>query len=115
MWKGESLDLAKRQLQRLARSLERQHAGAAAWVREGLDETVTVLLLGLTGAPQSTLRTTNPIENLDGSIAHCTAIVKRWCGGSIIHSAGSVPHCSTLRKGSDACAVTETYAIPSSL
>ena len=84
VWNAESFDLAKRQLQRLARSLERNHPGAAASVREGLDETLTVLRLGLTGALQRTLRTTNPIENLNGSVAHYTANVKRWRGGWMI-------------------------------
>ena len=34
--------------------------------------------LGITGALYRTLRTTNPIENLNGSIAHYTRNVKRW-------------------------------------
>jgi len=31
-----------------------------------------------------TLRTTNPIENLNGSIAHFTRNVKRWKDGSMV-------------------------------
>ena len=84
VWNAESFDLAKRQLQRLARSLEREHPGAAASLREGLDETLTVLRLKLTGALQRTLRTTNPIENLNGSVVGYTANVKRWRSGSMI-------------------------------
>ena len=40
----------ERRLHNLARSLERDHPGAAASVREGLAETLTVVRLGLTGA-----------------------------------------------------------------
>ena len=54
---------AQRQLERLARSLEQDHPGAAASVREGLDETLTLQKLGITGALWKTLRSTNPIEN----------------------------------------------------
>ena len=49
-WNLDSVDRAKRVLERLAESLERDHPGAAASIREGLDETLTVQRLGLTGA-----------------------------------------------------------------
>ena len=39
--------------------------------------------LGITGALYRTLRTTNPIENLNGSIAHFTRNVKRWKDGQM--------------------------------
>ena len=51
--------------------------------REGLEETRTVQALGITGALYRTLRTTNPIENLNGSIAHYTRNVKRWRDGQM--------------------------------
>ena len=73
-----------RVLARLAGSLERDHPGAAASIREGLDETLTVQRLGLTGALQRTLRTTNIIENLNGSVERYTRNVKRWRGGQMI-------------------------------
>ena len=41
-------------------------------MREGLEETLTVLALGITGALYRLLRTTNPIEDLNGFIAHIT-------------------------------------------
>lgn len=83
-WAANSVDLAKRQLQRLAGSLQDRHPGAAASVREGLDETLTVQELGITGALQRTLRSTNPIENLNGLIAHYTRNVKRWKDGRMV-------------------------------
>ena len=41
-WDLESADRAARVLKRLAGSLERDHPGAAASIREGLEETLTV-------------------------------------------------------------------------
>ena len=82
-WNGANSELAKKQLQRLAASLNAKHPGAAASLREGLEETLTVQALGITGALYRTLRTTNPIENLNGSIAHFTRNVKRWKDGQM--------------------------------
>ena len=76
--------LARRQLERLAASLEAQHPGAAASLREGLDETLTLQALGVAGALYRTLCSTNPIENLNGAIAEYTHHVKRWRGGRMI-------------------------------
>jgi putative transposase len=72
------------QLERLARALEREHPGAAASLREGLEETLTLQRLGLTGALYRTLRSTNAIENLNGSIARYTRNVKRWRDGHMV-------------------------------
>ncbi|MXW35759.1 MAG: hypothetical protein F4Z60_09690 [Chloroflexi bacterium] len=83
-WDLQSEATAKRALERLARSLEDEHPGAAASIREGLDETLTVLRLGLTGPLQRTLRTTNIIENLNGGVERYTRNVKRWRGGQMI-------------------------------
>ena len=83
-WDLDSADRAARVLERLAKSLEREHPGAAASIREGLDETLTVQRLGLKGALQRTLRTTNIIENLNGSVEHYSRNVKRWRGGQMI-------------------------------
>ena len=82
-WDSANAELVKKQLQRLATSLQSKHPGAAASLREGLEETLTVQALGITGALYRTLRTTNPIENLNGSIAHYTRNVKRWRDGQM--------------------------------
>jgi transposase-like protein len=84
VWDSTNAKLAKRQLERLASSLQAQHPGAAASVREGLEETLTLQGLGITGALYRTLRTTNPIENLNGSIASYTSNVKRWRDGQMV-------------------------------
>jgi transposase-like protein len=77
-WSASDTDLARKQLARLASSLQAKHPGAAASVREGLDETLTVQALGITGSLYRTLRTTNPIENLNSSVARYCRNVKRW-------------------------------------
>jgi putative transposase len=82
-WDSADAESARKQLQRLAASLQSKHPGAAASLREGLEETLTVQALGITGALYRTLRTTNPIENLNGSIAHYTRNVKRWRDGQM--------------------------------
>lgn len=95
-WQSKDPLLAKRQLERLANSLAKNHPGAAASLREGLHETLTLIALGVDDALYRTFRTTNPIENLNGSIAHYTRNVKRWRDGlmllrwvaSSLHEAG---------------------------
>ena len=83
-YRAESAELAKQQLNRLAGSLERDHPGAANSLREGLDETLTVIHLGVKDALRRTLSTTNPVENLNGSVEHYTRNVKRWRHGKMI-------------------------------
>ena len=83
-WSASDADLGRRQLQRLATSLQARHPGAAASLREGLEETLTVQELGIPGALYRTLRTTNPIENLNGSVARYCRNVKRWGDGQMV-------------------------------
>jgi Transposase, Mutator family len=51
-------------LQRLAAELDHHHPGAAASLREGLEETVTLTRLGITGKLRTTLQSTNAIESM---------------------------------------------------
>jgi len=74
---------AERQLKNLARSLAREHPGAAESVREGLEETLTVKRLGLAGRLERSLATTNPIENMNGTVRRISNRVKRCRGGSM--------------------------------
>ena len=83
-WESRDTALAKRQLERLANSLAKTHPGAAASLREGLEETLTLIGLGIEGTLYCTLRTTNPIENLNGRVAHHTRNVKRWRDGEMV-------------------------------
>ena len=73
-----------RLLENLAARLDRDHPGAAASLREGLAETLTVIDLGITGRLRLTLRTTNPIDNIFGSVRRVSRRVKRWRGGRMM-------------------------------
>jgi putative transposase len=75
---------AKRMLESLARQLERKHPSAAASLREGLDETLTVMRLDLSAPLARTLSTTNPIEFINGRIRRTTHNVARWDGGEMV-------------------------------
>jgi transposase-like protein len=75
---------AKRMLEGLAKQLERAHPSAAASLREGLDETLTVMRCGLTDWLTRTLATTNPIEFINGRIRETTHNVKRWESGTMV-------------------------------
>lgn len=75
---------AEARLKRLARSLEEAHPGAAASLQEGRAETLTRQRLGVRGALYRTLRSTNTIENLNGTIATYTRNPKRWRSGRMI-------------------------------
>jgi transposase-like protein len=76
--------LAKRRLLQLAAGLDHTHPGAAASLREGLDETLTLQRLGVTGALYRTLRSTNAIENLNGLVGHFVRHVRRWRDGRML-------------------------------
>lgn len=74
---------ALRLLTNIARRLERKHPGAAASMREGLEDTLTVLRFGLPEALERTLSTTNPIENVNATARRVSRNVKRWRDGSM--------------------------------
>ena len=76
--------LAKRRLEQLAAGLDRTHPGAAASLREGLDEILTLQRLGVTGALYRTLRSTNAIENLNGLVGRFVHNVRRWRDGHML-------------------------------
>ena len=63
-YKMRDFGAAKRSLQDLAKTLDAQHPGAAASLREGLEETLTIVRLGLSPSLQRTLRSTNTIESM---------------------------------------------------
>src|SRR2546425_8500 len=75
---------ARRLLQDLARRLEDRYPGAAASVREGLEDTLTVLTLGLSDRLRQSLATTNAIESLISRTRHVKRNVKRWRGGQMV-------------------------------
>ena len=83
-WNTDDPKRAQRLLENLARSLEQSHPGAAASLREGLEDTLTLMRLGVRGTLLQSLRSTNAIESLNDKIASYTRRVKRWRGGKMI-------------------------------
>ena len=69
------------QLQLLAQELERSHPGAAASLREGMQETLTVTRLQIKGALKRTLQNTNPCESMIETMRRASRNVKRWQSG----------------------------------
>jgi len=74
---------AKASLEATARWLERINPDAAASLREGLEETLTVVRLGVPGALRRTLATTNPIESALSVTRRVTGRVTRWRDGDM--------------------------------
>ena len=81
---GRDPKRARRTLENLARHLEAAHPGAAASLREGLDETLTVMTLHLSEGLERVLSSTNLIENLFSRVREIARRVKRWQGGTMI-------------------------------
>ena len=75
---------ARRLLDNLARRLEDQHPGATASLREGLDETLTVIRLGLPENLERVLSSTNLIENLFSRVRDIGRRVRRWQSGTMV-------------------------------
>ena len=67
----------------LAKELDRTHPGAAASLREGLDETLIVLRLGVPPTLARTLRSTNTIESMISVCREHAGNVKRWRDGKM--------------------------------
>lgn len=82
-YRETSYKRAKRRLETLARWLDRINPHAAASLREGLEETLSVIRLGLRGNLRRTFATTNIVESLFGRTRIVTGRVKRWRDGSM--------------------------------
>jgi putative transposase len=75
--------LAEQRLQLLAGELDRTWPDAAASLREGMDDTLTLMRLAITGKLAQTLCSTNPCESMI-EIVRCTQRnVKRWQNGDM--------------------------------
>jgi transposase-like protein len=79
---GSALE-AEAALLALAKELDRTHPGAAASLREGLEETLTVLRLGVPPTLARTLRSTNCIESMISVCREHASNVKRWRDGQM--------------------------------
>jgi transposase-like protein len=74
---------AEAALTALARELDKSHPGAAASLREGLGETLTILRLGLPPTLARTFHSTNPIESMISICRTHSRNVKRWRDGTM--------------------------------
>ena len=74
---------AEAELTALAAELDKTHPGAAASLREGLPETLTVLRLGVPPTLARTLRSTNAIESMISICREHSSNVTRWRDGTM--------------------------------
>jgi len=80
---ADSALAAEAQLEALAKELDRTHPGAAASLREGLAETLTVLRLAVPPTLARTLRSTNSIESMISIARTHSHNVKNWQSGNM--------------------------------
>jgi putative transposase len=82
-WALDDHDRALDQLRALARELDRTYPGAAGSLREGMEETLTLTRLGVTGNLKRTLESTNPCESMIEIVRRTQRNVKRWSSGEM--------------------------------
>jgi len=82
-WALDNHDRALEQLRALAGELDRSYPGAAGSLREGMEETLTLTRLGVTGNLKRTLESTNPCESMIEIVRHTQRNVKRWSSGEM--------------------------------
>jgi putative transposase len=82
-WANPNAGQAEAALRALAAQLERVNPDAAASLREGLAETLTVTRLGVTGSLLKTVMGTNPMESMIEIVRDHARNVKRWQPGDM--------------------------------
>ena len=82
-WSLTNAELAEQRLQLLASELDRTWPDAAASLREGMTETLTLMRLGITGQLAKTLCSTNPCESMIEIVRYTQRNVKRWRDGDM--------------------------------
>jgi putative transposase len=82
-WAETDHGRALEQLRILAAELERSHPGAAASLREGVEETLTLTRLGIRGNLKKTLESTNPCESMIECVRRSARDVKHWQSGDM--------------------------------
>jgi transposase-like protein len=83
VWALDDHEQALGRMQALGAELERSHPGAAASLREGMAETLTLTRLGVTGPLKRTLASTNPCESMIECVRRTSRNVKRWQSGEM--------------------------------
>jgi len=82
-WAEPAHGRARERLRALAGELEHTHPGAASSLREGLEETLTLNRLGISGNLKRTLESTNPCESMIECVRRTSRNVKRWSSGEM--------------------------------
>jgi transposase-like protein len=82
-WSLSDTELASQRLKLLASELERSWPDAAGSLREGMDDTLTLMRLGITGQLSKTLCSTNPCESMIEIVRYTQRNVKRWRDGDM--------------------------------
>jgi putative transposase len=82
-WALEDQKAARERLKQLHAELERSWPDAARSLREGLEETLTVTRLGVSGQLAKTLCSTNPCESMIEIVRRTQRNVKRWREGDM--------------------------------
>jgi transposase-like protein len=81
-WSLSDPELARQRLELLASELE-TWPDAATSLREGMDDTLTLTRLGISGQLAKTLCSTNPCESMIEIVRHTQRNVKRWRDGDM--------------------------------
>ncbi len=82
-WALSDPELAHQRLELLASEFDRTWPDAAGSLREGLDDTLTMMRLGITGQLAKTLCSTNPCESMIEIVRYTQRNVKRWRDGDM--------------------------------
>jgi transposase-like protein len=82
-WSLTDAELAEQRLELLASELDRSWPDAAASLREGLQDTLTLMRLEITGQLAKTLSSTNPCESMIEIVRYTQRNVKRWRDGDM--------------------------------
>jgi hypothetical protein len=75
--------LAQERLELLAAELDQTWPDAAGSLREGMDDTLTLMRLGIDGQLAKTLSSTNPCESMIEIVRYTQRNVKRWQHGDM--------------------------------
>jgi hypothetical protein len=100
--------VAQAELETLVRELDRSHPGAAASLREGLAETLTILRLGVPPTLARTLRSTNSVGSMIAICRDHAANVKCWRDGQMVLRWTA----AWVRRPSSSAASTATSTFP---
>jgi transposase-like protein len=82
-WALTDAELAEQRLELLASELDGTWPDAAGSLREGLQDTLTLMRLGITGQLAKTLCSTNPCESMIEIVRYTQRNVKRWQDGDM--------------------------------